>query len=198
VREFAQAILRAAKQGGPFIPVSDSGRGSDASQVHASLAVCDRGVWQPKWTIAKYADRQAYESGRPYEVLEFDGNLLLNEGITELLNLLIGGAATAFNNANSRIGVGDSSTAAVATQTGLQATTNKLYKAMDTGYPQVSNQTVTFRSTFNGSEANWVWNEITAANGVDDTAKNLNRKVQAMGTKASPAIWTVSLQITIS
>src|SRR3972149_69403 len=65
-----------------------------------------------------------------YELRLIEGNLLLNEGITALQNLLIGAAETAFNNANSYLGVGDSSTAASAGQTGLQASTNKLYKAM--------------------------------------------------------------------
>lgn len=129
---------------------------------------------------------------------EFEHNLLLNEGITALLNLLIGAAETAFSNANAYIGVGDSATAAVATQTGLQAATNKLYKAMDTGYPQISNQTVSFRSTFTTSEANWDWNEATVASGNSDSADNLNRKVQAMGVKTSSTARAITVQVTIA
>jgi len=137
-------------------------------------------------------------SGKSVKRQEFEHNLLLNEGITALLNLLIGAAETAFSNANAYIGVGDSATAAVATQTGLQAATNKLYKAMDTGYPQISNQTVSFRSTFTTSEANWDWNEATVASGNSDSADNLNRKVQAMGVKTSSTARAITVQVTIA
>lgn len=129
---------------------------------------------------------------------EFDQNCLLNEGITALLNLLIGGTETAFSNANSYIGVGDSSTAASASQTGLQATTNKLYKAMTATYPSVSNQTVTFRATFGTGDANFDWNEITVASGDSDSADNLNRKVQAMGTKTNAVERVATVTITIT
>lgn len=145
------------------------------------------------WTITKYWP--PYK--RPCEVLIFPHNLALNEGLNLLFSLLCGGAGTAFNAANAYIGVGDSAAAAVATQTGLQAAVNKLYKGMEAGYPTYgTSQKVTFRSKFLAAEANWVWNEITAANGNSDASVNLNRKVQAMGTKASPAEWYVNLEIT--
>jgi hypothetical protein len=133
------------------------------------------------------------------EALAFRGNLLLNEGINELWTLAAGTGATKFDNSNAYIGVGDSATAAVATQTGLQASTNKAYVAMDTSYPTYgSSQKVTHRSTFGASVANFVWNEITVANGNSDSAKNLNRKVQSMGTKVSPAVWTATHEATLS
>ena len=59
--------------------------------------------WQPKWTIEKY-DKDM----KLYETEEIDGNLLLNEGIGELLNLLIGGTATAFSNAKREFTVANS------------------------------------------------------------------------------------------
>ena len=133
-----------------------------------------------------------------YELRLIEGNLLLNEGITALQNLLIGAAETAFNNANSYLGVGDSSTAASAGQTGLQASTNKLYKAMETSYPTISSQTTTWRSVFGSSEANFAWNEFTVASGNSDAADNLNRKVSAEGTKASGQVWTLDLAVTWS
>ena len=151
-----------------------------------------------QWILRKYRDDAAYERGEAYEEVVIDRNLLLNEGITALANLLTGAAETAFNNANSYIGVGDSSTAADAAQTGLQATTNKLYKAMEAGYPQISGQTITWRAVFTGTEANFDWNEFTVANGNSDTATNLNRRVSAQGTKASGQTWTVDVQITFS
>jgi hypothetical protein len=154
--------------------------------------------YKSKWKITKYADDEAFKEGRPYAVSVFEGNLLLNEGIAEFLQLLIGGTATVFSNANAYLGVGDSSTAAAATQTALQASTNKLYKAMSATYPQIVDQTITFRAQFTSDEANFSWNEFTAANGNSDTAKNLNRKVSAQGTKASGQTWTLDLSITFS
>lgn len=166
--------------------------------------------YSPVWTIQRFASEEAFKKGRPgycYDgetglmlpaVSVFDGNLLLNEGITALLNLLTGAAETAFSNANSYLGVGDSATAAAATDTGLVASTNKLYKAMEATYPQISAQTVTFRSVFGTSEANFAWNEFTVASGNSDAADNLNRKVEAEGTKTSGQTWTLDLAITFS
>lgn len=154
--------------------------------------------YKTKWTIRRFADDAAFARGKPFSTSEIDGNLLLDEGVTRLLNLLVGAGGTVYSNANSYIGVGDSSTAESKTQTGLSASTNKLYKAMVATYPQVSAQTVTFRSQFTGSEANFSWNEFTVANGNSDAAENLNRKVSSQGTKASGQTWTVDLAITIN
>ncbi len=162
-------------------------------------ALHDSARWRPVWTIRKYADDQAFARDEAYEICRIEGNLLLNEGIGAMWDLICGlGSPTAFSNANARIGVGDSNTAAAAAQTGLQAATNKLYKAMETGYPQRSNQTVTFRSVFGGSEANFAWNEFTVANGSSDSSVNMNRLVSAQGTKASGQTWTVDLSVTLS
>lgn len=154
--------------------------------------------YRSKWRLEKYANAQAFQEGIPSDVLEFDRNLLLNEGIAEFLDLAITTGATKFDNTNAYLGVGDSATAAAASQTGLQASTNKLYKAMDSTYPSRSSQTVTWRSTFGSSDANFSWQECTVANGNSDSAKNLNRKVQDMGTKASGTTWVLSLAITLS
>jgi hypothetical protein len=94
--------------------------------------------------------------------------------------------------------VGDSNAAESATQTGLQAATNKTYKAMDATYPQRSNQTAEWRATFGSAEANYAWEEYTVVNAASDTGKNLNRKISSKGTKASGETWTLSLQITFS
>ena len=171
----------------------EQGFGMDKIAVGAGIGVAEHAKWRPKWKIEKYDGDMNL-----YEVDEFEGNLLLNEGITSLLTLLIGGAETAFNNANAYIGIGDSTTAASAAQTGLQAVTNKAYKAMDDTYPQVSGQTVTFRSTFGPSDGNYNWREFTVANGNSDSAKNLNRKSESHGTKTEPDSWVVQLQVTIS
>ena len=158
----------------------------------------EHGFIQRKWIVRRYADDEAFENDQPYNVSEFDGNVLLNEGITEALKLIGGITADAFSNTNARIGVGDDDTAASATQTGLQAVTNKTWKAMEATYPQVSDQTITFRSVFGSSDANYAWKEFTVVNTADDTGDNLNRKVSDQGTKVAGQTWTVDLEITLS
>ena len=159
-------------------------------------SVADKANWHAEWTIEKYHGDVCPEN--LYAVEHVHNNKLLNEGITEMLTLLIGGTATPFNNANSYLGIGDSTTAAAATQTGLQAATNKAYIAMDTGYPQVSGQTVTFRGTAGPAIANFAWKEYTIANGNSDSAKNFNRKVEDHGVKTSPDSWVLTCTVTQS
>ena len=156
------------------------------------MAISDRMRWLPKWVIEKYD-----KSMKLYAVEEIKGNLLLNEGITEALKLIIGDGATAFNNANTYIGVGNGTTAESATQTGLSGA-NKKYVKVDSTYPQVSGQKVVFRATFGPNDANYDWREYTVANGNSDSAKNLNRKVENHGTKAQGDTWVVQLEITLS
>jgi hypothetical protein len=168
--------------------------------------VSDKGFWHVRTTVAKYHEDRAqlelsaeefYSRFTPYEVREVEGNVLLNEGIAEMLDLLIAAAGTtAYNNANARIGVGDSTTAAAATDTGLIAATNVLFKGMLTGFPTRTGQTVTFKSEFTGTEANFVWNEWSVDNG-STRNRNLNRKVQSLGTKTS-GTWTLQVDITIT
>ena len=175
-----------------------------------SAKLHDKLGYHPVWTIRRYADDEAFRRNESRQVVGGDGelldavsivqgNLLLNEGIAVLLELACALATpTAFSNGAAYIGVGDSATAAGATQTGLQAATNKLYKAMETSYPSRSAQTVTWRSVFGSSEGNYAWAEFTVANGNSDSAANLNRLVSAQGTKASGQTWTVDLAITLS
>ena len=151
-----------------------------------------------KWTIRRYEDDQAFKDEKPYSVSEFEENVLLNEGIALMWDLIIAAGGTAFDNTNAYLGVGDSNTAEDATQTGLQATTNKVYVAMEATYPSRSSQTVTWRSVFGSAVANFDWNEFTVANGNSDSATNMNRKVDAQGTKASGQTWTLDLAITLS
>lgn len=172
--------------------------------------VQDKAFYRTQWTIRRYADDAAYQAGTPTPVVDgegrelagesvIDGNLLLNEGIAELWDLVIGaGTPTSFANANAYIGVGDSSTAAAASQTGLQASTNLAYVGMESGYPSRSNQTVTWRAVFGTSTGNFAWQEFTVANGNSNSAYNLNRVVSNQGTKASGQTWTIDVSITIS
>lgn len=104
---------------------------------------------------------------------------------------------TLFNNANTYLGVGDSTTAFAATQTDLQAATNKLRKGMDSGYPQQANNVITFRSTFGTSEANFAWNERGTFN-ASSGGTMLNRKVESLGTKTSAQSWQLTDVITLA
>lgn len=131
----------------------------------------------------------------PDEVVEVPGNLALNEGITEMWKLVAGITATAYSNANARIGVGTSTTAEAATQTGV--ITAAVYKAMNASYPSVSAQTITFQSDFGTADANQAWAEWEVDNGAT-AAKSANRKVQAFGTKPSTQTWTISANLTLS
>lgn len=167
--------------------------GIDNIAIGAGMGFKEHAKWHPRWEIEKYDKNMNL-----YAIEEIKGNLLTNEGITALLTLLIGGAETAFDNTNTYIGVGDGTTAADASQTGLLGT-NKTYIGMDSTYPQVSGQTVIFRSTFGPDDGNHDWREFTVANGNSDSAKNLNRKVEsALRTKANPDTWVIQLSVTIS
>lgn len=161
-----------------------------------------------KWHCHTRVDKFNGDSTDPedlYETIEIDGNLGMYAGISKMLQALIGNAITGFSNANAAIGVGDSSTAAAATQTDLSAVTNKLRKAMDATYPQhtdgatASNATVTFRSTFASADANFAWNEWGVFNSVTAGAGTmLNRKVESLGTKASGSTWQLTITITLA
>jgi hypothetical protein len=160
----------------------------------------DRLDWKVDTTVRKWHDSADHDAGaEPDEVLELHGNLLLNAGITRLINLLTGAGGTAFNAANSRIGVGNSTTAASAAQTDLQGA-SKYFKLVDSVSP--SGQTVTWVATFGSSDANFAWGEWGVDNGSTSgatvTAPLLNRKVAAMGTKVSGSTWTLTVTITIS
>jgi hypothetical protein len=168
-----------------------------------------------EWFIHKFLDPTDEISaflqagGKMYQALQrwphkfigiehFVGNLALDEGIQELLDNICGlGTPTKWDNSNARIGVGDSSAAENASQTGLQGT-NKTFKAMDATYPQRSGQTSDWRATFGASEGNHSWQEFTIVNGADDSAKNLNRKCVDKGTKSSGETWTASVRMTPS
>jgi hypothetical protein len=154
------------------------------------------------WKIEKYFAKDSQEIAEkgitPFEVIEFEDNILVNAGINALLTLLAGAGGNAFNNANSYLGVGDSSTAADATQTDLQAATNKLRKAMNATYPTYgTSQKITFQSDFTSAEANFAWEEFAAFNAAA-AGTMLNRKVSSQGTKVSGQTWKLQLEITIS
>jgi hypothetical protein len=178
----------------------------------------DKIGWKAHWTITKFHDpddkiADAIHNGLSVEeakVLypgayfgteEIDHNLALNEGLQLLIGLIAGttgDTGSAWDNTHAYLGVGDSATAAVATQTGLQAATNKTYKAMDSTFPTRATQVCTWQATFASGDANYSWQEYTVVNASSDTGKNLNRVCADKGTKASGETWTLQLAITFS
>lgn len=170
------------------------------------MRVREKANWHVKAVCRKYhqdiapwqalgLEEEFYALFQPYEVIEREHNVLLNEGINAMWTLICGGSETAYNNTNARIGVGDSATAAVATQTGLLGTT--AFHAVDTSYPTYgTSQAVVFKSSFGDSEANFHWQEWTVDNGASAN-KNMNRKVEDLGTKSS-GTWSLQVTITIS
>jgi hypothetical protein len=166
--------------------------------------------WRCHITLAKFWGDWRPEL-EPYDVLEWDGNMLLHGGVSNIWQYVIGNGVTTagqllayFNAANAAIGVGDSTTAAAATQTDLVAASNKLRKGMNSGYPEhtagtgSANKTIRFRSTFDTTEANWSWQEAGVFNSATlGQGRMLNRRVQDMGTKTSASSFQITFDISI-
>lgn len=153
--------------------------------------------WHAAYKLEKYSDADGQDdiAGRePDEVIEFEGNLLMNAGITVLLNLLIGGGGTDFDDPDGYLGVGNSSTAAAATQTDLQGASKERIAVAS---PTRTDQTLTFVATFGPSNGNFAWEEVGIFNG-SSGGTMLSRRVSSLGTKASGATWVLTVTLTIS
>lgn len=107
------------------------------------------------------------------------------------------GTGTLYDNTNAYLGVGDSATAFAATQTDLQAATNKLRKAMEATYPQRSANVLTLRSLFGTGDANWAWQEWATFN-ASTAGTMLQRKVESLGTKTSAQSWQLTVTLTLT
>jgi hypothetical protein len=168
--------------------------------LNKALGFSEHVAWEVRWRVEKFLSKtldDVLSSGeKPYEVCEDVQNIILDTGANEMLKLIGGvSGAVAFSAANAKIYVGDDATAEAASQTGVLATTNKAYAAMDSGYPFVSGRTIVFRASFDDSTANFAWRESAVTNGSGVGAISMNRKVSSLGTKVT-GTWT--LQITIS
>ncbi|WP_298799979.1 hypothetical protein [Pseudonocardia sp. 73-21] len=175
-----------------------------------SAVVRERGLWRCVFEVESFAGDVA-PGDTPLDRCEFE-NLLMYGGMSCIFQSLIGngsgaagGALTYFNNANAAIGAGDSTTAAAATQTDLQAATNKLRKGMDATYPlhtdgvTSASNVITFRSTFGTAEANFDWQEVGIFNSATAaTGRMLNRKTQAIGVKTSSISRVITATITLA
>lgn len=107
------------------------------------------------------------------------------------------GGVSAFNLANARIGVGDSSTTFATTQTDLQAATNKLRKGLDSA-PVRTNNSVDYTATFNLSEGNFTWNEIALFNSASGDYMATRRTLTGFGTKINTESWTVTITLVVN
>lgn len=159
-------------------------------------------VYQVEKFDARNSDEILEKGIKPYETMESPPekiaiNVLLNEGITELINLIAGlGTPTAWDNSNARLGVGTDATAPSATQTGLLA--GAVYKAMNGGYPQISGQDCIWQADFIDTEAEQAWLEESISNTADDAGDNLCRQNTSLGTKPAGQTWRLTATITFS
>jgi hypothetical protein len=122
---------------------------------------------------------------------------ITNAGAVLAAICLMNDSATFLNSSNAHLGVGDSSTAFAAAQTDLQAASNKLRKAMESGYPTRSSGALTFRSLFGTSEANFAWAEWAVFN-ASTSGTMFSRKVEALGTKTNTQSWQLTATITVA
>jgi hypothetical protein len=202
----------------------DGAHGFDSAAVAARLDGRDSIRWRPHVRVDKYSEdavaRTARLAGvlvpsshvlerfaRPFEVVEADGNLLTTAGLNRITSLIIAAGGQGATNTATRLGVGNSAAAEAVGQTDLQASagsTNRWFQTMDATYPQQANGVLTFKSTFATGDGNFVWAEwcvdigaptVTSGNTVN--ANMLNRKVQALGTKAVGS-WVLTATITLS
>lgn len=165
-------------------------------------AVWKIGRWASKEDRRKgivYSDEEATRLFGAKQFTKIIGNCLLNEGINALFTHICSSSGTKWDNSNARLGVGDSADAEDPTEGGLQAPTNKLWKAMMATFPTYgTDQKATWKSEFLSAEANYAWEEFTVVNAADDTGDNLNRKISSQGTKTSGQVWELSLEISLS
>jgi hypothetical protein len=176
-------------------------------------ALAESAKWRCKTTVRKFDGdvseyiarfgeqeglRRFYAEHTPVEEIVREGNILTQTGIEAIWKLVAGLTATAYSNANARLGVGNDNTAAQATDTDLIGA-SKAWKGMEVGYPVVSalaDKKITFRSIFGSSEGNFAWLEWGVDNGAS-AHKLLNRKVENLGTKSSGS-WQLTIEISLS
>lgn len=81
----------------------------------------DKGGFKSRWIVTKYANKKAYLAGKHYQRNVIKENIMLDAGITIAMQRICGVTATAFDNTNARLGVGDAGLTAL---TGTLTLTN--------------------------------------------------------------------------
>jgi hypothetical protein len=209
-----------------MIMSGDNSFANDALGVMVAQAPGERANWLAHMHVDKYDDDQVkwvqrrmgalyvpqgqsfeYLGVKPSETVDVTGNLVTTAGWTRLTSLMVGGGGQALTNTATRLGVGNSTTAAAIGQTDLQAaagTANRYFMTMDATYPSAATNVITARASFATGDANFVWAEWaldvgtpTVTAGATVNAVMINRAVQALGTKAS-GVWTATATITFT
>lgn len=149
--------------------------------------------------LARYSD--------PYEVTEEAGNLLTTAGLTRICSLIVAAGGQGLTNTATRLGVGNSATAATAGDTDLNAAAgagNRYFMTMDATFPSASAAVITAKATFATGDANFAWQEWgldigtpTVSAGTTVNAVLLNHKVASLGTKVSGS-WALTVTVTLS
>lgn len=147
-----------------------------------------------------------YYGVKSYHTTVHDGNLIVNVGWTRLMNLLTNqGATQAYDATHTRIGVGDTTTAAAYTDTDLAAATGASTRQwkLVSGAGSLGTRTLAWSATFGSSEANFHWQEWGVDNGTADgtgasTSPLLNRAVSDQSTKVSGQVWTPTVTFTFT
>lgn len=190
-------------------------KSKDIGRVGSLLGVQDAPVWRCEYLVEKVwkAADMDHRVG-DVEFIHGVGNALVNGGADVIWERLLTNApstaADAVLSAFSTlavIGVGDSTAAAAASQTGLQGATSatgRAYSSMAASYPahttgtSTAARTAQFRAVFSTAEANFAWGEWGIFNSTAATNRMLNRKAQSLGTKTSAAQWTFTATLTLS
>lgn len=124
---------------------------------------------------------------------------LVNVGTQAAAAALIGDTVNpivVYNNANARIGIGDSVVAYAVGQTDLQAAVNVLRVGMEATYPQRNVAAMIFRSLFGLAQGNFDWNEWGIFNAAAG-GQMLNRFVSANGVKPGTQSWEFTVTVNL-
>lgn len=156
-----------------------------------------------------------YLSG-PDEVVDAGHNLLTTVGLARITALLTAtGGLQAATQAQTMVGVGDTATAAAIGNTDLGAATGSTHRyiqAADATAFGVSNGVWTAYATYVAANGNFAWAEwgygiatgtLTPGTGswssiAGTSAVLLSHAIAALGTKVSPAVWTLQGTLSLS
>ncbi len=105
---------------------------------------------------------------------------------------------TEFTNANAHIGVGNSATAFLGSQTDLVGG-SKFRQPMDAGFPKAgsTDDIIQAVATFGTADANFAWAEWGFFNAVSGGLM-FNRFVESFGTKTGADVWQLTIDLTIN
>lgn len=183
------------------------------THAHDNVGAYWRVDWKAELFTGRHWKNPDGTTNTPDFVAVAERNLLTYGGASVMWEQIRGAGSTAtsaakkYFNATAALGVGNSTVAAAATQTALQAASSRqLYKALTGGFPThttgsstVSNAQIVYKSTFGLTEANFAWNEFALANKSTSTNRRImNRKVQNLLTKTSAATATLTVTLTLA